>query len=60
MEFLVYDATFTYIGYELSGKSAPTDISLSNASINENQSSGTAVGTLSSTDPDTGNTFAAP
>ena len=35
----------------------PTNISLSPASIAENQPSGTAVGTLSSTDPDAGNTF---
>ena len=32
----------------------PTDISLSNASIQENLSSGIIVGTLSTTDPDTG------
>ena len=37
--------------------SAPTDISLSNTSVAENQPSGTAVGTFSSTDPDSGNTF---
>ncbi len=36
---------------------APTDISLSNNSVAENQPTGTAVGTLSTTDPDTGNTF---
>jgi hypothetical protein len=35
----------------------PTDVALSNASVAENQSSGTTVGTLSSTDPDAGNTF---
>ncbi len=35
----------------------PTDISLSNNSVAENQPTGTAVGTLSTTDPDTGNTF---
>src|SRR5437868_2610829 len=32
---------------------APTDITLSNSSVNENQSSGTTVGSFSSTDPDT-------
>jgi hypothetical protein len=37
--------------------SAPTDISLSPSSVPENQPSGTAVGTLSTTDPDAGNTF---
>ncbi|MEM5776465.1 MAG: cadherin domain-containing protein, partial [Anaerolineaceae bacterium] len=36
---------------------APTDISLSNASVAENQASGTVVGTFSSTDADAGNTF---
>ena len=35
---------------------APTDISLSNASIDENQPSGTDVGTLTTTDPDAGDT----
>ena len=32
-------------------------LALSNASVAENSASGTAVGTLSSTDPDAGNTF---
>ena len=36
---------------------APTDIALSGSSVNENQSSGTAVGTFSSTDVDTGQTY---
>jgi hypothetical protein len=36
---------------------APTDLTLSNTSIAENQAVGTAVGTFTSTDPDTGNTF---
>lgn len=36
---------------------APTDITLSNASIDENQPSGTTVGTLSGSDPDTGQTL---
>lgn len=35
----------------------PTNISLDNASVAENQPSGTTVGNLSTTDPDTGNTF---
>ena len=35
---------------------APTDIALSNASLAENQPSGTAVGTLSTTDQDSGDT----
>ncbi|SFM64869.1 Por secretion system C-terminal sorting domain-containing protein [Flavobacterium succinicans] len=36
---------------------APTDIALSNTSINENVSANSALGALSSTDPDSGNTF---
>ena len=36
---------------------APTDLSLSNTSINENVTAGSTVGTFNSTDPDTGNTF---
>lgn len=36
---------------------APTDISLSNSSVDENQPTGTVVGTFSSTDPDTGDSF---
>ncbi|HEY9691409.1 MAG TPA: putative Ig domain-containing protein [Oculatellaceae cyanobacterium] len=35
---------------------APTDISLSATSINENASANTVIGTLGSTDPDAGNT----
>jgi sulfatase modifying factor 1 len=35
----------------------PTDIALSGASVAENQPSGTAVGTFTTTDPDAGNTF---
>src|SRR5205807_2470647 len=35
---------------------APTDIGLSNAAVDENQPSGTTVGTLSTTDPDAGDT----
>src|SRR5262249_50336584 len=36
---------------------APTDIALSNSSVPENQPSGTTVGTFSTIDPDTGDTF---
>jgi len=39
------------------GNSAPTDISLSASSINENVAANSTVGTLSTTDPDAGNTF---
>lgn len=35
----------------------PTNISLSNTNVNEGLPSGTIVGTFSSTDPDSGNTF---
>ena len=35
----------------------PTDLTLSNTSIAENQAVGTAIGTFTTTDPDTGNTF---
>jgi hypothetical protein len=38
--------------------SAPTDIVLSASTIVENSASGSTVGTLSATDPDTGDTFA--
>ena len=37
--------------------SAPTDIALTPSSVAENQPSGTTVGTLTTTDPDAGNTF---
>ncbi|MDQ5826753.1 MAG: cadherin domain-containing protein [Chloroflexota bacterium] len=37
---------------------APTDIDLSNSSVDENQAAGTAVGTLSTDDPDAGDTHA--
>ncbi|HTX79119.1 MAG TPA: sortase, partial [Longilinea sp.] len=36
---------------------APTDISLSNSSVDEEQPANTVVGSLSTTDPDSGNTF---
>lgn len=36
---------------------SPTDISLSASSVNENVAGNTSVGSLSSTDPDVGNTF---
>ena len=37
---------------------APTDIQLSNSSIAENQASGTDIGTLTTSDPDNGDTAA--
>lgn len=36
---------------------APTDITLTNASVDENNSPGTIIGLLGSVDPDAGNTF---
>ncbi len=36
---------------------APTDMALSNAGVAENQPAGTVVGVLSTTDPDSGDTF---
>jgi hypothetical protein len=36
---------------------SPTNLALSNSTIAENQAIGTAIGTFTSTDPDTGNTF---
>ncbi|MEG4987519.1 DUF4347 domain-containing protein [Microcoleus sp. BR0-C5] len=36
---------------------APTDLTLSNTSINENVAANSTVGSFTSTDPDTGNTF---
>ncbi len=39
------------------GNSAPTDIALSSSTIAENAGANATVGTLSTTDPDSGNTF---
>ena len=41
----------------LSPSPSPTDISISSSSFDENISAGTAVATLSTTDPDSGDTF---
>ena len=43
--------------FTVAANSAPTDLSLSASTVAENQPSGTAVGTFSSTDPDPGDTF---
>ena len=43
--------------FTISDNGSPTDISLSASSINENVAANSTVGTLSTTDPDTGNTF---
>jgi large repetitive protein len=42
---------------DVTENSAPTNVSLSPSSVAENQPSGTEVGTLTSTDPDAGDTF---
>lgn len=60
------DSYLSYFGYGeieeyaidvTAANSAPTDISLSASSINENVAANSTVGTLISTDPDAGNTF---
>ncbi|MBI5773448.1 MAG: cadherin domain-containing protein, partial [Verrucomicrobia bacterium] len=51
---LFYEKTFTITINNVN--EAPTDISLSAASVLENQPSGTTVGTLTATDPDAGDT----
>jgi methionine-rich copper-binding protein CopC len=45
------------VSFTVAANLAPTDIALDNSSVDENQPSGTTVGTLSSTDPDAGDTF---
>jgi hypothetical protein len=42
---------------ETPGNLAPTDLALSATTVNENVAPNTVIGTFSSTDPDTGNTF---
>jgi ELWxxDGT repeat protein len=57
---LLFTASDGISGNELwrvTNNSAPTNLALSVASIAENLPAGTAVGTFSTTDPDTGNTF---
>ncbi len=41
----------------VNGNDAPTDITLSNNLVQENQAQGTLIGSFSSVDPDTGNVF---
>jgi hypothetical protein len=52
---LTYDEAFTITVSNVN--EAPTDITLSNTSVTENQPIGTAVGTLSAVDPDGGGSF---
>ena len=52
------DFSFSFTtGSGAPGDTAPTDIALSAATVAENQPAGTPVGTLSTTDPDAGDTF---
>ena len=55
MPGLAYETSFTVTLIDVN--QAPTDLSLSRTSVAENQPIGTAVGTLSTTDPDPGDTF---
>ncbi|WP_020476098.1 MBG domain-containing protein [Zavarzinella formosa] len=49
------EVTLTILDHD--ANSAPTAVSLDNSSVPENAGANATVGTLSSTDPDTGNTF---
>ncbi|OFX25921.1 MAG: hypothetical protein A2041_03090 [Bacteroidetes bacterium GWA2_31_9b] len=53
----IYFAIDNFTWAVATANSAPTDIALSASSINENVAGNTSVGTLSTTDPDVGNTF---
>jgi methionine-rich copper-binding protein CopC len=53
-DHMAADYTFSFT---LIANQAPTDLALSPASVNENEPSGTAVGSLSTTDPDAGDSF---
>ena len=52
---LTYDATFTI--NVTNQNETPTNINLSSSSISENVPTGTTIGTFSTSDPDTGDTF---
>ena len=55
---IIYYAIDTIVvGAAVATNSAPTNLSLSASSINENVAANSTVGALSSTDPNTGNTF---
>ena len=54
---LTYTETFTITVNDRSD-SAPSDLTLSGSSVDENSANGTVVGTLAATDPDAGETFA--
>jgi hypothetical protein len=54
---LTFDKNFVVTVNNLPENAAPTDISLSNVTVDENQPINTVVGALSATDPDAGATF---
>ena len=54
---MTFDKDFTVTVTDIPENNAPTDITLSNATIAENQTASTLVGTISGTDPDPGNTL---
>ena len=47
----------TSVSFALTNSTRPTDISLNNTAVDENQPPGTTVGTFSTTDPDAGDSF---
>ena len=51
-----FDKVLTVTITDVAENQAPTDISLSNATVDENQAVATTVGTLSATDPNAGDT----
>ncbi len=52
-----YSEAFTIQVNDVVENSSPTDLELSNSSINENSALGSRVGTFSTTDPDSGDSF---
>ena len=54
---LHFDKTFTITVRDVVENAAPTNISLSASVMNENQPSGTTVGTFTTTDPNVGDAF---
>lgn len=55
---VILDQTANTITFNVTGQNDdPTDISLDNSSVDENKAVNTVVGTLSTTDPDSGDSF---
>ncbi|MEI8396708.1 MAG: DUF4347 domain-containing protein, partial [Rhodospirillaceae bacterium] len=52
-----YTYVWTFTSTNTGGNSAPTDLSISAATVNQSGGSNAAVGTLSTTDPDSGDSF---